>query len=300
MKQASFQDLISAPLEPPKIDESTFFHVGVSGGKDSAAALLWMRYESGIAPERILATWCDIGNDHEWTREHVSLLSRTVHPVETIYPEFDFFTLARIRRRFPSACARFCTEELKIIPTAQHLLKLKLSGKKIISVSGVRADESEDRSKLDEWDFSGNLLCYQWRPLIRWTLADVLAIHERQNVPMNPLYALGAKRVGCWPCIMSNKEEIRTIALRFPERIDEIRAAERGFLSEFGRYSSFFASDVVPPRFRSMPFTCKDGREVNVATIDDVVRWSMTGKRARGHYTDEAPKPISCNSGYCE
>lgn len=284
----------------PSLRGDEFWHVGVSGGKDSSAALLYMVRESGIPKERILASWADIGNDHEATRQHVAWLSANVHPVETIKPERDFFELALERKRFPSACARFCTEELKIIPTAEHILRLKMSGKRIVAVSGVRADEGVARSKLPEWDFSGNLFCWQWRPLLSWTTSDVFAFHERYKVPLNPLYALGAQRVGCWPCVMSRKEEIRIISQRNPERIDQIRKQESEFLTRFGRYSSFFASDTVPPRFRSMPFTCADGRKVNVATIDDVVKWSLTGKRAKGHYTDGEPARVSCNSGYCE
>ncbi|MEI9961354.1 MAG: phosphoadenosine phosphosulfate reductase family protein [Limisphaerales bacterium] len=227
-----FLALPTPPVEPPKIDDKTLFHVGVSGGKDSAAVLLWMIHESGIAREKIVASFCDISNDHPWTLQHVALLSKTVHPIETIYPQASFFELALEKKRFPSTKARFCTEHLKIYPTADHIQALKFSGWKVIAVSGVRADESADRAKLSEWDYSGNLFCYEWRPLIRWTLNDVLAIHAKHNVPLNPLYALGAQRVGCWPCIMSRKAEIRIIALKFPERISEIRAAEQRFETE--------------------------------------------------------------------
>lgn len=298
-------------IQPPTIDGETWFHVGVSGGKDSAAALLWLKYESGVRQDRILSTFCNIGNDHEWTIAHVQLLSERVHPIETIYPNWKdlnkepgklgFFDLALHKRRFPSTKVRFCTEYLKIYPTADHLLKLKYEGKKVIAVSGVRADESDERSTLPEWDYNGNLFCYQWRPLIRWALADVLSIHERYNVPLNPLYSIGAQRVGCWPCIMSRKAEIRNIALRFPERIDEIRKAEQEFFTRYGCYSSFFPPNKVPERFCSKDHTTKDGRKVKIATIDDVVRWAMTGDGAEGSYLDENEKePIGCSSGFCE
>lgn len=290
-----------AKIDPPQVTENTIYHVGVSGGKDSGAALIWLVRESGIPAEKIKATFCDISNDHPWTIDHVKLLSDTVHPIETIYPEKGFFDLAFEKKRFPSTKTRFCTEHLKIHPTADHLLKLKYSGIDPIAVSGVRADESEDRKNLPEWDYSGSLLCYSWRPLIRWSLNDVFEIHKRHSIPLNPLYAIGAKRVGCWPCIMSRKEEIRNIAIRFPERIDEIRKWEQRFEEEYGRYSSFFPSKTVPERFRTKPYQLEDGTWINVATIDDVVRWSMTGDRAQGSYLDESPKErASCNAGFCE
>lgn len=71
----------------PELADNTIFHVGVSGGKDSAAALIWLVNESGIPREKIRASYSDIDNDHEWTKQHVKLLSETVHPIEFIYPE---------------------------------------------------------------------------------------------------------------------------------------------------------------------------------------------------------------------
>lgn len=288
-------------MAAPEIKTNTVFHIGISGGKDSTAVLLWMLHEAGIAREKLRVTFCDTGNEHDWTYAHVRLLNDTVHPVTTLKPELAFFPLALHKHRFPSAKARFCTEYLKIYPTEDHIRRLKYCGLEPIAVSGVRAEESEKRSHLAEWDFSGNLFCMQWRPLIRWTLEDVLEIHKRYSVPLNPLYSIGAMRVGCWPCIMSRKSEIRTIALKFPERIDEIRAAEQEFERTYGRYSSFFPATTVPERFRTKPFQCEDGTWIKVASIDDVVRWSLTGDRAEGSW-DDAPvkEPMGCSSGFCE
>lgn len=69
---------------------------------------------------------------------HVQYLSESVHPIETIRPDMGFFELAFSKKRFPSVQARFCTDNLKIMPTAEHLLKLRLSGLDPIAVSGVR------------------------------------------------------------------------------------------------------------------------------------------------------------------
>lgn len=293
---------IEVAVNKPVFRSNTIFVIGVSGGKDSTAAVLWFVHESDIFGKyRSEVNFCDIGNDHPWTIEHVAKIGREIHPVTTLYPELNFFDLALKKRRFPSTKARFCTERLKIHPTQDRVVRLLYEGFDVISVSGVRADESDDRANLPEWDYSGTLLCHQWRPLISWSLDEVIAIHKRHQFPLNPLYSMGAKRVGCWPCIMSQKEEIRNIAIRFPERIDEIRRAEEQFERLYGRYSSFFPASTVPERFRTKPFQLDDGSWINIATIDDVVRWSMTGKGARGSYLDdEIREPISCKSGFCE
>lgn len=285
----------------PDLPEETIYHIGVSGGKDSTAALLWMIHESGIPREKLDVTFCDTDNEHDWTIDHIRMLSEKVHPITVLNPDLGFYDLALKKRRFPSAKARFCTQHLKIIPTQRHITGLFAACKKVVSVSGVRANESEERSKLEEWDYSSALLTLQWRPLIRWTINDVLAIHRKYGIPLNPLYSMGAERVGCFPCIMSRKAEIRNITLNFPDRLDKIRNAEASFVQTFGRYSSFFATDKVPPRFRTGgPYVSDSGESYMVATIDDVARWSLTGKRAQGSYQDDPPEPISCMSGFCE
>lgn len=283
----------------PDIPSDAIYHVGISGGKDSGAALLWMVHESGIPRHQINATFCDTGNEHEHTYEQVRILSERVHTIETLHPELPFFALCEKKKIFPSVRKRFCTQMLKIQPSQDHIQYLKQAYSAVVAVSGVRSNESFERAKLLEWDYSGHLLTLQWRPLISWTIDDVIAIHAKYGIPMNPLYAAGAQRVGCFPCIMSSKAEIRMIAQKFPDRIDLIRNAES--ISKGGReISAFFARDKVPERFRSMPIIAKSGESMNVCTIDDVVKWSMTGKRAKGSYLDDEPEPISCNSGFCE
>ena len=302
-KQTTFDLGECASVKPPAETEKTRYIVGISGGKDSTAVLLWMIHESGIDRNKIVCTFSDTGNEHEWTYAHVEKVSREIHPVTTLKPERDFYELALHKKRFPSTKARFCTQFLKIEPTEAFMEKMIYDGFSVVSVSGVRANESEDRKRLPEWDYAGYRIAYiQWRPIIRWTIEDVLAIHAKYEFPLNPLYEAGAQRVGCYPCIMSRKAEIRTIALRFPERIDMIRKAERKFEKRYGRFSSFFPRTAVPERFRTKPFTTAAGEQMMVASIDDVVRWSMSGKGAKGQWddADQPPEQIGCMSGFCE
>lgn len=151
------------------------YHVGVSGGKDSSAVLLFMIHESGIPHEQIRVTFCDTGNEADETYEHVRFLSETIFPIEWIKPPLDFYELARKKNRFPSTKARFCTQDLKMKPTKGYIDSLMLEGYEVIAVSGVRADESPDRRDLPE---HGNPMesyfgIKEWRPLINWTIVEV-------------------------------------------------------------------------------------------------------------------------------
>lgn len=278
----------------PELPENTIYHVGVSGGKDSGAVLLWMVHKSGIPTSQIRASFCDTQWEHEWTYEQVEILSSKVHPIETIRGPEGFRELVVRKGIFPSAKRRFCTEFLKIRPTQDHLSKLKAEYSSVVAVSGVRANESDDRSKLEEWDYSGTLLCNSWRPLLTWTVEDVIAIHEEFGIPMNKLYAAGCERVGCLPCIMSRKKEIRIITQTWPERLEPIAELEL----ETG--SSFFHANAVPERFRSREFVAKDGTTQKAPTIYDLARWSLTGKGAKGTWDENPDEPKGCNSGFCE
>lgn len=284
----------------PELPEDTIYHIGVSGGKDSTAVLLWMVHESGIPHHKLDVTFCDTGNEHQWTYDQIALLDRKVFPVKTLQPVLGFYDLAKKKKLFPSNARRFCTEHLKIRPSALYITGLLASCRKVVACSGVRADESVDRSRLEEWDYSNSLLTLQWRPLIKWTIQDVLKIHLKYGIPLNRLYEEGAQRVGCFPCIYSRKAEIRNVARISPERIDRIRQVEQEIEAESGNIASFFAATMIPERFRSKPFQRKDGSWTLVSTIDDVVKWSLTGKRAQGSYLDDPPEPIGCMSGFCE
>lgn len=262
------------------------YHIGVSGGKDSTALLLWMVYESGIPRDQMIATFCDTQNEAQETYDHIAMLSSKVFPIQRLETE-GFINLAWRKKRFPSTRARFCTQYLKLQPTKRFLEDLTNQHHLVIPCSGVRKDESFERSSLTEW---GNPLesyfgLTEWRPLIDWKIEDVLIIHAKHKIPLNPLYSLGAKRVGCFPCINSSKPEIRALITHHPERIDEIREWEESFDNRLG-YSSFFPRNKVPMRYRSRDYYTPKGKHFKVCSIDDVVKWAKTGWRARGSAPD--------------
>jgi 3'-phosphoadenosine 5'-phosphosulfate sulfotransferase (PAPS reductase)/FAD synthetase len=259
----------------------TIYHVGVSGGKDSTALLLFMVYESGISHTDIVASFCDTQNEADCTYEHIHFLSREVFPITWIQTE-GFYNLAKRKKRFPSPKARFCTQELKLKPTMAFLDQLAEECDELIPCSGVRRGESIERAGLSEW---GNPLdsyfnLREWRPLIDWTITDVLAIHQKYNVPLNPLYSKGARRVGCFPCIMSSKPELRSLSQNFPERVEQLRQWENDLAS------TFYPPNMIPARYKSKSVTNKKGEKIKICSIDDVITWARSGYRAKGQAPD--------------
>jgi 3'-phosphoadenosine 5'-phosphosulfate sulfotransferase (PAPS reductase)/FAD synthetase len=138
-------------------------------------------------------------------------------------------------------------------------------------------------------------------PLREWSLDDVFAIHRKYDFPLNPLYAMGASRVGCWPCINCGKKEIRLVAKHRPEKIDFIERIEKRFAAEQGRTCTFFHSKTAPKQYRTAVYTDSDGKEWNTAPIREIVKWAHT-KRGGKEPITESDEPTACFSKYqsCE
>lgn len=148
---------------------------------------------------------------------------------------------------------------------------------KIVNVVGIRRAESRARSQMEEWEWSDGFDCEVWRPLVTWTAADVAAIHARHGLSINPLYAMGVSRVGCWPCIHARKEEIALVAKVDPERIALIAATERD-LNAAGA-----ARDIEKQRpfvARSMFSYGGGGRKHVPLPIHDAVAWARSARGA--------------------
>lgn len=323
-------------MDTPDFDKYDIYHLGVSGGKDSTAVLLWLVYESGLPIEKIKVTFCDTGNEDRLTYSYLDMLRERVSDIETIYPERDFWELAKWKKRFPSTKARFCTQWLKIIPSRAHLLDLMRSGNNVLALNGVKRSEakaSNDRGEVPQFGFDDGMGCDVFRPILFWNLGKVWEIHKkylqldwvlglveadpylkqgekinlinrirRAGIPRNPLYDMGASRVGCFPCINSRKLEVRAMARFRPERIEFIERHEKDFDTINGM-STFFARKTVPERFRTKSIITADGEQMKVATIQDVVLWSKTRKYMPKQFEMDFDYPTAsaCDvGGYCE
>lgn len=331
--------------------------VSVSGGKDSTATYL-RAMERGLP---FTAVFADTGNEHEWTYDFVRTLpERTGGPaIQWVKADFTqeiakrrlyvakhwpakgvpmatvdralallhptgnpFLDLCFWKTRFPSAKARFCTDELKIVPMFEAVQRPLLeAGATFISWQGVRADESKKRSTLPKFQrinpvpfsYSNARLgdadidawrAYAYRPLIDWNAADVFAYHVRHGVAWNPLYDHGMGRVGCLPCIMCKKDEMRSIAQRFPDHIDKIEAWE-ALVSEVSKHGNSTFFNVCDDPILKEGWNHNDyDWSLSRVGIRARVEWSKTsyGGRQYDAFLDP-PEPVSksCSEyGVCE
>jgi 3'-phosphoadenosine 5'-phosphosulfate sulfotransferase (PAPS reductase)/FAD synthetase len=274
--------------------------VGFSGGIDSQACARWVL--NRFPAEDVILLNSQAGrNEHPMTVEFVSEYSRTIHPVQEATPkvsdiwktenfaatkgldgeaELTFNLMAKIKGRFPSRRAQFCTMFLKIIPSARWIAENIPDGE-FIRYTGRRRDESADRANIAFEEFDDYFGCIVKNPLADWTKQMCFDYVKLHGEPINMLYTLGFDRVGCAPCINSGKEDVKAWADRFPEMIDKVRRWE----VEVGK--TFFSP-------------CVPGKSIN--WIDEVVEWSRTSRGGRQfNLLSDLERP-SCESkfGLCE
>lgn len=253
---------------PPRVAEGDLLLVvSLSGGKDSTATALALR-EAGL-PFRLV--FADTGWEAPETYAHLDALEKHLGPIARVGRAGGFPGLIHERAGFPARKQRFCTEELKIRPIAAYHAA---QDQDTVAVLGVRAEESEARALMPIWEDNETLDTYVWRPILDWTTADVIAIHHRHSVPLNPLYLRGHNRVGCWPCIYSSKEELRLIAENDPGQIDKIRNLEAEATAE-----RLCRNEEKPGRYSWPEATFFLSREPGkIMNIDAHVAWARTSR----------------------
>lgn len=265
--------------------------VSVSGGKDSTACALALR-EAGLDFRMVFA---DTGWEAPETYEHLDVLRTKLGPIDVVGAPGGMVAKIKARAGFPARMQRWCTRELKINPLRAYHDGV---GDDTVSVVGIRSAESEARRLMPETEDDPRWGGWIWRPLISWTVADVLAIHHRHGVEVNPLYKRGHDRVGCYPCVYAGKEEIRLVAERAPERIDQIRDLE----AEVVRVRAE-RNREKPGRYEHAEGTFFQGRDTRsgFCAIDRAVEWSKTSHGGKQLPLIQPPPDGGCfRWGLCE
>ena len=131
------------------------------------------------------------------------------------------------------------------------------------------------------------------RPVFDWTGVQVMQYILENGQKPNDLYYKGAARVGCFPCIMCSKGEIKAIIDNFPDHIQKIRDAEK----EVGH--TFFAPDYIPDRYKT-GYAEKSGKKIS--HIDDVLKYIKDKHNDVDLFAEDDKEDRRCMSfyGICE
>jgi len=152
----------------------------------------------------------------------------------------------RSRRSFPplgpvqkgGRTYRWCSAVVKIDLGRSHISNRKdLYGKRILAVSGERADESKAREHYLTREFetghaSRGRHVERWRPIHKWCEIDVWALIFRWRIRPHPAYQLGWGRLSCMTCIFGSPSMWASIAEIDPGRFDRFAQVEEMLAEE--------------------------------------------------------------------
>ncbi|WP_456312932.1 phosphoadenylyl-sulfate reductase [Pseudomonas shirazensis] len=82
----------------------------------------------------------------------------------------------------------------KVVP-----LRKALAGN-AVWITGLRAEQSENRQDLNLFEYDANFEIIKFNPLLKWTLQEVEDYLKENNVPQNALHKQGFVSIGCAPC----------------------------------------------------------------------------------------------------
>lgn len=235
--------------------------ISFSGGKDSLAALLYVRNN---ITKKFTVVFCDTGWEAPETLQYIQDIKKQLdlNLVVLKSKKYDgFLDLAIQKKRFPSSQSRFCTEELKIKPIIDYILEQKDN---LLIIDGIRATESPARAlmqsqctffkyyfspilgangrsktdkkgkhkfftyrKKDVEKFTNKYADDVLRPIFHWSGQDSIDYIKQNGLEPNPLYKKGFKRVGCFPCINHTHKDIKSMMKFYPKRVEYLKKIEK-------------------------------------------------------------------------
>jgi 3'-phosphoadenosine 5'-phosphosulfate sulfotransferase (PAPS reductase)/FAD synthetase len=255
------------------LDRDAVVAIGVSGGKDSdACAIAVSRHldQIGHKGPRLLVH-SDLGRV-EWKdslpncerlaerlgwellvvrRQAGDMLARWERRWQNNVSRYGDLSCVKLILPWSTPSMRFCTSELKTAVIASALKKRFPQGE-ILNVTGIRRQESANRSKMPVSAPHAGLTRragagVTWNAIIEWPVQDVVyAIHD-VGLSLHEAYTkYGVSRVSCVFCIMSSEADLIASALCEDNREPYIRMVELEAKSSFAFQGNRWLSDVAP------------------------------------------------------
>jgi len=119
--------------------------------------------------------------------------------IDSFFPETlsleEFVNEQGMNSIFKSVEARKnCCQLRKITPLLRALEGAK------VWVTGLRADQSDNRNNLPRIELDSLSGLLKFNPLLTWSDSDLDIYIEKHNVPINSLHKKGFPSIGCQPC----------------------------------------------------------------------------------------------------
>ena len=180
-----------------------------SGGKDSLVALD-LAIKSGISE----VVFCDTTIELQQTLDNIEEIERYYNiKIKRVSAPRPFFDLV-YKIGFPTRALRWCCKVYKFAPFENYARNNGIGS----YITGLRKEENPKRQTYKMIDINHFFTSNQINPILNWSEENVWAYIKKYDLPINHLYKLGFKRVGCWPCPFKSREEWRILEKNFPEK----------------------------------------------------------------------------------
>lgn len=215
---------------PNEIKDFETYIVAYSGGKDSTAMALWALEH--LPCDKLRFVFCDTGAEWPESIEYLSYIeSKLQIEIETIRAgdrerpldsrdksvfigPTNLFDMIRKRGKWPGPKYRYCTAYLKRWPLT---LYARQECNVPVILFGQRAEESEARAKMPQYDVGGSRTGMPiYRPVLHWSEADVWQCLSDHDTLPNLVYNY-AIRANCWCCPMARRQELFNFCRRYPD-----------------------------------------------------------------------------------
>ncbi|MFK0333878.1 phosphoadenosine phosphosulfate reductase family protein [Rhizobium sp. NPDC090275] len=269
--------------------------VGVSGGKDSqAAAIAIFEYldRIGHAGPRILIH-ADLGMV-EWhdslpvcerlasalgtqlvvvRRKQGGLMERWESRWHSNVWRYEDLRTVTLVPCWSTPAMRFCTSELKTSKIQGELAR-SFKGRQIISVVGVRREESRQRARAAVADRNPRNGIWTWRPILDWHEEEVFRSINTRDIEPHPAYRqFGMTRVSCRFCIMSSLADLQAATCQSEAHDLYRRMVDLECRSTFAFQGARWLGDIAPH------LLCRDARERLAAAKDKARRRAEVERR---------------------
>jgi len=279
--------MILSTLTTPEVDQliaaDAPVAIGVSGGKDSSAVVfatiehldrvghrgprLLIHSDLGFVEWRDSLPWCHKLADRlalelvVVRREKGDMMDRWEQRWRDNVDRYINLKCVKLILPWSTPDMRFCTSELKTAIICRELSG-RFTGRTIVSVSGIRRDESRKRAKAEIVKPQAKLASktratdgVDWNPILHWSRDQVIGYLERVDFPLHPAYTQwGMSRVSCAFCIMANASDVAS-SVRCPDNHDLYRRMvalelEAAFAFQSGGWLADVAPELLDRRSR--------------------------------------------------